>query len=71
MILKILKEIKKYNYKVVLKNKKEYEIDKIIGKQIITHLQEFFNKPNKNKTAKNKKYKKNKTQKIRLQNDTK
>jgi len=63
---KLLKEIKKYNYKVVLKNKKEYEIDKIIGKQIITHLEEFFNKPNKNKTAKNIKYKKNKTQKNKI-----
>ena len=37
-------------YFIVIKN---YEIDKIIGKHIITHLQEFFNKSKKNKTIKN------------------
>jgi hypothetical protein len=57
------KEIKKYKYDVVMKNKKEYEIDKILGKQIVLHLQEFFKKSNKNKTLKNISYRKNKTQK--------
>jgi len=57
------KEIKKYKYDVVNKNKKEYEIDKILGKQIVLHLQEFFKKSNKNKTQKNISYRKNKTQK--------
>ena len=45
-------------------NMYEYEMDKIVGKQIIKHLQDFFNKTKKNKTIKNKKiknYKLNKT----------
>jgi hypothetical protein len=42
------------------KNINEYEIDKILGKQIMTHLQDFFNKSLKNKTRKNN-IKKNKT----------
>jgi hypothetical protein len=61
----IKNEINKYHYDVVEKNKKEYEIDKIIGKQIITHLQDFFNKSNKNKTYKSSLYKKNRTKKKR------
>ena len=32
---------------------KEYEIDQILGKQIMTHLQEFFDKSMKNKTRRN------------------
>ena len=46
-------EFKRYNYKCLDKNLKEYEIDKVLGKQIMTHLQEFFNKPSKNKTHRN------------------
>jgi hypothetical protein len=46
-------EFKRYNYKCLDKNLKEYEIDKVLGKQIMTHLQEFFNKPSKNKTQRN------------------
>jgi hypothetical protein len=42
-------EIKRYKYSVIDKDLKEYEVDKILGKQIVTHLQDFFNK-NKNKT---------------------
>ena len=59
----MLKEIKRYKYDVVKKEPKEYEIDVILGKQIIMHLQDFFRKSNKNKTHKKIKYKKNKTQK--------
>jgi len=45
---------KEYNYNCVPKDVQEYEVDKIIGKQIITHLQTFFNdKPKRNKTMKN------------------
>lgn len=47
----------KYNYEFLEKDMKEYEVDKIIGKQIVVHLQEFFNTPckySKNKTRKNK-----------------
>jgi len=54
--------IKQYNYDVNLKSDKEYEIDEIIGKQIIFHLQEFFNKSKKNKTRKNILNRRNKTQ---------
>ena len=53
-------EFKRYNYKCLDKNLKEYEIDKVLGKQIMTHLQEFFNKSSKNKTHRNT-IKKNKT----------
>jgi hypothetical protein len=58
----MLKEIKRYNYDVVEKDEKENEVDKILGKQIIFHLQEFFNKSKKNKTYRNMYNKKNKTQ---------
>ena len=44
---------KKYNFSCLDKNLKEYEIDKILGKQIMTHLEEFFNKSLKNKTRRN------------------
>jgi len=56
--------IKTYKYISNAKDEKEYEVDKIIGKQIAKHLQEFFNKTKRNKTVKNKKnreYKINKT----------
>jgi hypothetical protein len=59
----MLKQLKRYKYDVVKKDEKEYEIDKILGKQIIMHLQDFFKKSNKNKTYKKLIYKKNKTQK--------
>jgi len=58
----MLTEFKKYNYRVFEKNPKEYEVDKILGKQIMVHLHDFFNKnKNKNKTTK-KRYLKNKTE---------
>jgi hypothetical protein len=53
-------EFKRYNYECLDKNLKEYEIDKVLGKQIMTHLQEFFNNSSKNKTRRNT-IKKNKT----------
>jgi len=55
------KQIKLYRYKCLEKNLKEYEIDKILGKQILNHLHEFFNKSKKSKTLKNKGKYKNKT----------
>jgi hypothetical protein len=58
----MLKEIKKYKYDIVEKDEKEYEVDKILGKQIIIHLQEFFSKSKKNKTYRNVSNKRNKTQ---------
>ena len=57
------KNIKMYNFQVVEKNGKEYEIDKILGKKIMVHLEEFFKKSNKNKTRKNIPRKKNKSSK--------
>ena len=60
----IIQNINLYNYKCLNKNKDEYEIDKILGKHIIYHLQKFFNRSTKNKTIKNK-INKNKTYKIR------
>jgi hypothetical protein len=47
------KEIKKYNYDYIEKTKEEYEIDKILGKHVLTHLQHFFNDVKKNKSRKN------------------
>ena len=60
------------NYDFVYNNKtqEEYEIDKIITKKTMTHLQHFFSKKylqpttKSNKVIKNKKNRKNKTQKI-------
>jgi hypothetical protein len=49
----IMEQIQKYKYECIHKNPKEYELDKIIGKQIINHLQEFFSISKKNKTIKN------------------
>jgi len=64
--IKLMTEhIKLYKYDCIDKQPKEYEMDKIVGKQIVKHLQEFFNKTKKNKTVRNKKiknYKLNKTQ---------
>ena len=54
-----------FNYKVMEKDEKEYEVDKVLGKHIITHLQLFFNRSTKNKTIKNRDNKKNKTIKNR------
>ena len=56
----MINEFKRYNYDCLNKNIKEYEVDKILGKQIMTHLHDFFNKSLKNKTRKNI-FKKNKT----------
>lgn len=57
----IIKNIKLYNYNVIKKDDKEYELDKILGKHIISHLQNFFNSSSKNKTIKNRGNRKNKT----------
>jgi len=52
--IEIIKYIKQYNYNCIHKNLQEHEVDKSIGKQIIVHLREFFNRPKKTKTIKNK-----------------
>lgn len=59
---KIMEYIKLYKYEYVDKDLKEYEVDKILGKHIITHLEEFFKtKKNKSIRKKNKIVIKNKT----------
>jgi len=44
--------IKTYNYEYIYKSKHDYELDKQLGKHILTHLKLFFR--NKNKTIRNK-----------------
>jgi hypothetical protein len=39
----MMSEFKAYNFKCIDKLQEEYDIDKILGKQIMTHLQTFFN----------------------------
>lgn len=39
----MINEFKSYNFVCIDKNEDEYEIDKILGKQIMVHLQKFFN----------------------------
>lgn len=57
----MLEHIKLFKYIVVEKNEKEYEVDKVLGKHIISHLQTFFNRSTKNRTIKNRGTRKNKT----------
>ena len=61
----MLHEFKKYKHQFIEKDLKEHEIDKILGKQIIYHLDTFFNnnsdKNKNNKSVKRNKMKKNKT----------
>ena len=52
--------LKQYKYEYIEKDVKEYEIDKILGKHIIIHLQEFF-KTKKNISLRKKTNIKNKT----------
>jgi hypothetical protein len=64
----MMNEFKKYNYEIIEKNMDEYEIEEILGKQIMEHLEDFFNiKPKNiqkktNGTRKNILNKKNRTQ---------
>ena len=46
----MVSKFKEYNYIYVEKKDDAYEIDKILGKKIMVHLQKFFNKPTNNKT---------------------
>lgn len=57
----MMENINLFKYKVFEKDDKEYEVDKVLGKHIITHLQAFFNRSSKNRTIKNRTNKKNKT----------
>jgi len=55
------KHIQLFKYIVVEKNANEYEVDKIVGKHVISHLQAFFNRSTKNRTIKNRSNRRNKT----------
>ena len=57
------KNIKMYNFQVIEKLTDEHEIDKILSKKIMYHLELFFNKTNKTKTRKNIPRKRNKSSK--------
>ena len=57
----MMEHINLFKYLVVEKDDKEYEVDKVLGKHIINHLQSFFNRSSKNRTIKNRGNKKNKT----------
>jgi len=50
---KMMEQIKLYKYVCIDKDSDDYEIDKILGKQIIAHLRDFFNKAKRTKTQKN------------------
>ena len=53
---------KLYKYNYIQKDQQEYELDKIVGKHIVSHLQTFFNdKPKRSRTIKKKNNQKNKT----------
>lgn len=54
-------EIVKYHFKYIEKTNEEYEIDKILGKHVLTHLHTFFNDNKRTHTRKYYKNKKNKT----------
>ena len=57
--------IKIYKYDCIDKETTEYDLDKIIGKQILSHLNEFFNKNKKTKTVRNNKMKNHKLNKTK------
>lgn len=50
-----------YHYLAREKDPKEYEVDKVLGKHIISHLQLFFSRSSRNKTIKNRGHKRART----------
>jgi hypothetical protein len=62
----MVSKFKEYNYICIEKKDDAYEIDKILGKKIMMHLQKFFSRPTNNKTRRvNNMSKHNKTSKNR------
>lgn len=57
------KEVKRYNYVYSVKSPEEYEIDKILGKHVLSHLQTFFNDKKRSVTRRSYINKRNKTRK--------
>jgi hypothetical protein len=43
---------KEYNFVIQEKKEAENNVDKVLSKQIMTHLQDFFNKSSRNKVRK-------------------
>lgn len=50
----IVNFMNKYNYAIKIKSQDETELDKIISKKIVIHLEEFFKRSKKNNTRKRK-----------------
>jgi hypothetical protein len=61
----MMEHINLFKYEVLEKDEKEYEVDKVLGKHIISHLQAFFNRSSKTRTIKNRGNRRNKTIKNR------
>jgi hypothetical protein len=59
----MLEFMKQYRHEYVEKTKDAQNVDKILSKKILQHLQIFFNKKSQNKTIKNKNNNNNKTKK--------
>jgi hypothetical protein len=57
--------LKKYEHEHYNKSKTEHNVDKIVSKKMMVHLQDFFNNNYSNGTIKIKKRMKNKTRKVR------
>jgi hypothetical protein len=57
----LMEHINLFKYTVVEKDEKEYDVDKVLGKHIVSHLQTFFNRSTKNRTIKNRGNRRNKT----------
>jgi hypothetical protein len=62
-ILIMNEQIKSYRYAVVPKDPEEYDVEKVLGKQMLHLLEIFFDKTNKKSTRKNKNVFRNKTTK--------
>jgi len=64
---KMKNKFKTYKYQYIKKTKEEHELDEILGKQIMIHLEDFFGTNiQPNNTRKNKKYCKSKTYKSKI-----
>lgn len=57
----MMESMQSFQYQVTPKSAKEYDVDKVIGKSIISHLQTFFHGPAKNKTVRHRGHRRNKT----------
>jgi hypothetical protein len=62
-ISKMREGIDSYRYAIITKDPEEYDVEKVLGKQMLNLLELFFNRSNKNQTRKNTSRYKNKTKK--------